>query len=386
METDITPAIAMGTVATSITGLGQPALLCDRAGNVLTANEQSRSLLGQRTTTGTLFHTLLAAGNELEAAWPQVWQHTGAWSFDVRLRAPSEVEPEPLVRVVAIPATTAEGQGAWLLLIQDLGTTALHVRQLEIYAQELSQLYQANRDYTRQLEEAAESRERFYSVVSHELKTPMTSMKAALEIVSTLEPDKTNATQIRRLVNNIQRSTLRLERLLNDLLDVAVARRGGLFLEFARLDIVDMIDGVVGEMAALVEQKELSLKQSPAHRSKAVLEVRGDRVRLQQVVQNLLSNAVKACPRGGSIGIAAKKQGHYAQVDVTTYGVTIDPEIQAHLFEPFTKSASQGYQAGAGLGLSVVDALVKEHGGSIVCLPGQGQVVFRFTIPLWQEP
>jgi signal transduction histidine kinase len=103
------------------------------------------------------------------------------------------------------------------------------------------------------------------------------------------------------------------------------------------------------------------------------------------VVHNLLSNAAKAAPQGGSIRVTVRPNPGGVRVGITNPGVTLDPKIRASLFQPFTKSGAGGYQTGAGLGLSVVDALVKANRGSVRATARRNSVTFSFTIPRWTE-
>jgi signal transduction histidine kinase len=273
------------------------------------------------------------------------------------------------------------GPSVWLTLLEEVTENAIHLRELEIYAQELGTLYQANQRQLRKLQEAEQARDLFYSLVTHELKTPLTSLRAALEMITlpTLLPQ--DAQQARTLVDSMRRSSERLEKMINDLLDLATAKSGGLRLVMKPLDIVECIRSVQAEMMPLAMEKELRVSGIASNR--AALMVEGDETRLQQVLQNLLSNAIKAAPRHEAIRMAVKREAAHARVTVTNTGVTIDPALAQRLFEPFRKSSANGYRAGAGLGLSVVDALVRAHHGSVEVIPRSGQVAFAFTVPLW---
>ena len=184
-----------------------------------------------------------------------------------------------------------------------------------------------------------------------------------------------------RLIRSMKRSTMRLERMLIDLLDLASARGHGLSLRFGPVDMMELLKGVLDEMSALAAEKGVSL-EGPGRMRKGLV-VKGDEVRIQQIVQNLLSNAIKAAPPQGVVRVSAGRSNEHVRVSLVNPGVVMDPAIKDSLFEPFAKSAAGGYQAGAGLGLSVVDALVKAHGGSVMVTPGRKQVTFSFAIPFW---
>ncbi len=219
--------------------------------------------------------------------------------------------------------------------------------------------------------------------MSHELKTPLTSLMAALEMLGATDIEADAKPAIRRLVNSMERSTNRLERIITDLLDVALAGSGGLSMYFKRVDLVSLIRGVLDEMAALAAEKDLTLS-GPARKARSI-PVIADDVRLAQIVQNLVTNAVKATPEHGLIEVTAKRESDFARIAVTNHGVELDESIRDSLFEPFRKSVAGGYKTGAGLGLSVVDALVKSHGGTVSVESGGDRVTFAFTLPLWKQ-
>ncbi|MDP6454590.1 MAG: HAMP domain-containing sensor histidine kinase [SAR202 cluster bacterium] len=186
-----------------------------------------------------------------------------------------------------------------------------------------------------------------------------------------------------RLLDNMSRSTARLERLITDLLDVATARSGGLSLYSSPVDMVSIIEQVVDEMTPAANDRDVTIVGK--WRKKQGLMVTGDEIRLQQIVANILSNAIKAAPVGGIVRVEATKAAPHAKISVANPSVRLDPEVKDKLFEPFQKSSAGGYKPGAGLGLSVVDSLVKAHGGRISVEDTGRQVRFTFTIPLWRK-
>jgi len=144
--------------------------------------------------------------------------------------------------------------------------------------------------------------------------------------------------------------------------------------------MVEVIQAVIDDMAVLMKKKNLSLRWSMAGKSELIVE--GDELRLHQIVQNILSNAVKAAPLNGKIRVTASYNSNHVRVVIANPGVKLDPALKSVLFQPFTKSSFGGYKAGAGLGLSVVETLVKAHGGTLEVVEGQRQVAFTFSIPI----
>ena len=369
------------SVAIPVQTIGISAIVCDPDGMVLMANTQAISILGPSVIPGKWLHELMVDTNtyEMRRMWHDRFAQGSGWSHECQvMRLNGSVLD---LFLVAIPVNMASlSKQAWLVIIQDLTEANLHARQMEIYAQELSQLYQANKRHLQQLEEAQQSRDHFFSLASHELKTPLTSLKAALEMLTTPEFFPSRAEDVIRLRSNVKRSLLRLERVVNDVLDLAIEQNIGLSVNFGQVDIVEVIQSVADEMSPLLKEKGLCLEWPAKHKKSLI--IRGDEIRLQQVVQNLLSNAIKAAPSNGTIHIAVRRKLHYVCVIITNPGVIIDPAIVNSMFEPFVKSTAGSYRAGAGLGLTVVNALVKAHGGSVTVATRQQEVAISFTIPL----
>lgn len=370
-----------GVVTIHVEDIGLPALLADDRGRLLEVNAQARDLLDIGRPDIQIFDLAVSrqVARELGTFWKEQAGQGRGWTHECQLNGKLGAALDMQLVAMSVLSGPTE-KHLWLVIFQDLTGTVMHAKELEIYAQELSQLYRENKQHIQKLEEAAKSREHFFSLVSHELKTPLTSQKAAMEMLNTPGLIPAEATDALRLVSTMTRSTARLERLISDLLDVAVAFSGGLSLRFDPVDMTYVLHSVVEEMRPLAREKGVTLK-GPARRKPLV--VRGDEIRLQQVIMNLLSNAIKASAQGSAIQVAAADKGKFARVTVANPG-SIDESLRPHIFEPFRKSAAGGYKAGAGLGLTVVNALVKAHGGTIELEPDHTQVSFTFTVPLWE--
>ncbi|MBI4202932.1 MAG: HAMP domain-containing histidine kinase [Chloroflexi bacterium] len=374
-------AVNEGVVA-RIQDLGMPTLLTDAECRVLATNRQAAALLHTTALPGAYLNTLAPtkeAAGELLSLWKERCSKGVGWSHECKLLG--QVGAYIDLHLVVIPVYTSSSDGqVWLVVAQDLTETMFHARELEVYALDLSRLYQKNRQDLHRLEEAEHSREQFFSLVSHELKTPLTSLKAALEMLSTPEVVPPQAQDAWRLADTMKRSTARLERLMNDLLDVATAQSGGLELSIGAVDMCDVIRSVVNEMTPVAAEKGVILVGPANYRHGLV--VSGDELRLQQVLLNLVSNGIKATPPKGTVHIKSGRTASQVQVMVTNPG-ELPESIRDSLFEPFRKSAAGGYRTGAGLGLTVVHALVKAHQGTIEAESRRKQVVFTVTLPLW---
>jgi signal transduction histidine kinase len=235
----------------------------------------------------------------------------------------------------------------------------------------------------RQLEEAervARAREEFLLMASHELRTPVTSIKIAAQYFThVLTRGQAHLLSDTRrtleLSEHLLTDVRRLETLVDDLLDSSRIQQGRLDLDLAHVDLV-----------ALSRQVLRRVEQSPewTNRHELVLDITEpvtgfwDRARIDQVLTNLISNAVKYSPGGGMIRIQVRNSGDSATVAVSDAGIGIPSDEQQLLFEPFARGAQRGMSiGGTGLGLYITKQLVQQHGGSVAVesTPGAGTTV-----------
>jgi PAS domain S-box-containing protein len=235
------------------------------------------------------------------------------------------------------------------------------------------------RDVTRakQLERA---QAQFVATVSHELRTPLASIKASVGLLNASIPaDSPDA--ILRLIANIDRSTVRLESLVSDLLDLARLRSGRVRLSFQRFDLVEAANEALATMRPLMDAKRQTTSMAAPARGCHVV---GDRQRIGQVLLNLLSNANKYTPAGGEIEIRIRSRGSDVEFEVQDNGPGIAPEEHERVFEQFYRSenGSPDTTVGTGLGLPIAKALIDLHGGTIGVLSALGKgSTFSFAIP-----
>jgi len=381
VERDVPPNLDELVIA-HLQDIGMAALLCDGDCRILAVNHQAAASLDTQAIAGSNLYDLAApqeAADELYSAWLTRCGQGAGWSCETKLLGSLGAHVD--WHLVVIPVASAgRATQVWMVVLQDLTETIFHARELEIYAKELSRLYQKNRQDLQKLEEAERSREQFFSLVTHELKTPLTSLKAALEMLCTPEVIPPGIQDAWRLADTMKRSTVRLERLMNDLLDVATARSGGMDLTFSAVDLCDVVHAVIAEMTPVAGEKGVDILGPTNYRQGLI--VNGDELRLQQVLLNLVGNAVKATPSGSAVRIKTARTANTVQLSVVNPG-ELPETLKDHLFEPFRKSPAGGYRTGAGLGLTVVQALVKAHRGTVQAESRRKQVVFTVTIPLW---
>jgi PAS domain S-box-containing protein len=235
-------------------------------------------------------------------------------------------------------------------------------------------LEQANKE----LEELDYLKSLSISLATHELRSPLTSIKAYLdnlfEGVAGELPQK-----VLHYLSRIRYNTERVIRLVNMFLDISRAEAGHMQLELDLVSISEVITDVVRDFECVARNKEISIRASALTNAP----VRADRQRVEQVLHNLLHNALKFTPAGGEIMVESHTadQGKVT-ITVADTGCGIPPDHQDKVFLKFHRAPSP-VQEGAGLGLAVSKSLVELHGGRIwvESEPGRGSK-FSFTLPL----
>jgi signal transduction histidine kinase len=204
-------------------------------------------------------------------------------------------------------------------------------------------------------------RDAFVATVSHELRTPLTSISGFLEMLE----DEENALgeDGRMYLDVIRRSTERLHQLVEELLLVAQIEARRVELESAPLDLAEVASKCIEAARPAAAAKGISIALLADHPRP----VRGDALRLAQVVDNLIANAIKFTPEEGSVTVTVDGDGNAVHLVVTDTGIGIPADEQGQVFSRFfrSRSATQGAIPGTGLGLAIAQALVEQHGGSI---------------------
>jgi signal transduction histidine kinase len=275
--------------------------------------------------------------------------------------------------------------------------TALEAADKELTALNVS-LEKTIEQRTRRLQEALDKlrsldrhKDDFLSLITHELKTPLTSISACAEALSGRvdlpEPSRKQFLQI------ILDETDRLTRLINDVLDYSRVSAGRLPFMFRSIDLIALAGQAVLSHRPAAEQKEVKVRfnrsDDPDPR---LVDVKADPDRLFQVMTNLLGNALKFTPPGGKITVSTSilekvingRERAFARVSVNDTGSGIPPEDRNKVFERFAQAGQMDHHSeGTGLGLPIARGIIREHGGKIwfTSKPEVG-TTFYFTIPV----
>jgi signal transduction histidine kinase len=231
---------------------------------------------------------------------------------------------------------------------------------------------------------AEREKDEMLSTASHELKTPLTSLGLAAQMIERmLERGPMDEARLTRHLTTIRSQVARVTRLIGSLLDISRIESGRLGLNWEPVDLVFLARAaVVRERDALPEESthQIALR---AECPKVIAE--GDESRLEQVIANLLSNAVKYSPAGGLVEVVVREDDGHAVVDVVDRGIGVPESERTVLFAPFSRTATaiEAGVEGTGLGLYISRRIVEAHGGSITLreTPGGGST-FRVTLPM----
>jgi two-component system, chemotaxis family, CheB/CheR fusion protein len=234
------------------------------------------------------------------------------------------------------------------------------------------------RDRTADLESALRSRDQFLSIASHELKTPLTSLKLQLQMARRALDGQTAlpAVQAARTFDRSLKQAIALEELVDDLLDISRIQTGTFQLELADVNVAGLVEDVVARFADQASQSRTAIDVDVED---GVL-ARWDERRIGQVVVNLVSNALKYAP-GSPIRTSLRREGSRARIVVEDSGPGVSPEHQATIFDRFERAGASISVGGLGLGLFISRRIAEAHGGTIEVQsePGRGA---RFVVEL----
>jgi len=251
------------------------------------------------------------------------------------------------------------------------------VRDITLRKQAEETLRRANQE----MGSAMRMKDEFLASMSHELRTPLTGILGISEALQMQTYGALNERQLRS-VGNIENSGRHLLELINDILDLSKLEAGKLTLEMDWLQLNDVCEASLHLIRAMAQKKsqDVSYAISPPD-----IMMQGDGRRLKQILVNLLSNAVKYTPQGGRLGLDVNSSESERRVYLSVWdnGIGIKPEDMERLFKPFVQldSSLAREQAGTGLGLALVNDLVKIHGGTVEVKSVENEGS-RFTVAL----
>ncbi|GAB5445656.1 ATP-binding protein [Gymnodinialimonas sp.] len=249
--------------------------------------------------------------------------------------------------------------------------------QLEAKSEELAQTARRLREANAKLTELSVQKDAFLSQISHELRTPMTSIRAFSEILMQSDPvDDAARARFSRIIHD---ESLRLTRLLDDLLDLSVLENGRVTLNMDTAVLADVMDRAISAAGAEAHAR-MTIKRD---RSAEDIVLWTDADRLSQVFINLISNAQKYCDADApELTISVVQSGAGLTVEFADNGSGIPPRQEALIFEKFARLDTARGAPGAGLGLAISREVMTRLDGQLSFLPGPGGARFRVALPV----
>ncbi len=282
-------------------------------------------------------------------------------------------------------AMLAQSVGTAVVSVEDLMAVASETAQimeysaqLEAKSEELSRTARKLREANEMLQKLSVQKDAFLSQISHELRTPMTSIRAFSEIM--MDTDAMSPEERTHFAQIIHDESIRLTRLLDDLLDLSVLEHGQVQLNLGPVLLSDLIDKAITSSNSVQGERKFRMIRN---RDPEAVEIVTDAGRMTQVFINILSNARKYCISDDpQMQIRVRRRAQMIEVDFIDNGAGIPRDKQALIFEKFSRLTDSMQAGGAGLGLAICREIMHNLGGDITYVPGQGGAAFRVSFPL----
>jgi len=277
------------------------------------------------------------------------------------------LHPHSMLVVALVARGRTLGSLTWLRIgsaepytAEDLGL-AEDIAARAALAVDSARLYRQAERARVEAENANQAKDEFLAVLSHELRTPLTAMLGWIRLLRT---GQLGGDKVAQALEVVERNTRTQAQLINDLLDVSRIVSGKLQLDLYPVDLTPIMEEVVESARREAEAKGVALELTIAAE---VGLVRGDPLRLSQIVGNLVANAVKFTSEGGRVRVSLTREGTEAVIAVADTGIGIEPGILGRIFDRFRQADSTitRRHGGLGLGLAIVRHLAELHGGVV---------------------
>jgi len=303
----------------------------------------------------------------------------------VILKKDEETKDIPIIFLTALNTPTDLVHG-FQVGASDFLTKPFNKEELVMRVTQQISLVAAKRIIEHQNEElraTLNNRDKMYSVIAHDLRSPMASIRMVLNLVVASTTPELVGPELYELLDKANRESEEVHDLLDNLLKWTKSQTGRLNVVEQDLDLNDIILGVVDifEIIAQTKRIKLNLQGSDTH-----LVVRADNDMLKTVVRNFISNAIKFSPEDSSIDIVVRQEGDYAKVSVRDHGVGIAANRLDSIFRKGETTYGTGGEEGSGLGLLLCQDFAQKNGGmcTVESVEGQGST-FNVLIPLKKE-
>jgi PAS domain S-box-containing protein len=292
-----------------------------------------------------------------------------------------ELQDEGYVRYDHLPLETRNGDRAEVEFISnvynmgDRSVAQCNIRDISAR----SRLERKLAEQTEALRELHQRKDEFLAMLSHELRNPLAPISNAVHLLQ-LKPGSDPVQQ--RAHEIIERQVLQLSRLVDDLMEVSRITTGKVELRLESVSMNAVVACALETTRPLTVQRHQNISVSPSPRP---VWVRGDAARLEQIIVNLVTNAAKYTDERGTISVLVRREADACVVSVEDTGIGIDEHLLPHIFDLFTQAPSSldRSRGGLGIGLALVDRLVRLHGGSVAVtsVVGKGST-FMVRLPV----
>ena len=303
----------------------------------------------------------------------------------VILKKDPETQEIPIIFLTALnnPSDLVKG---FQVGANDFLTKPFNKEELVMRVMHQIQLVAAKRIIIRQNEElrrTISNRDKMYSVIAHDLRSPMASIRMVLNLAVNVVSKEVVGDEIFGLLDKANRESEETHDLLDNLLKWTKSQTGRLSVVYQELDLDDIVPGVVDIFRMIAEMKKIELKYIPADEK---LIVHADNDMIKTIIRNFLSNAVKFTPEGKSVEVFYKREGDFARISVRDHGVGIEPDRVEAIFHTGETTYGTGGEEGSGLGLQLCQDFARKNGGDarVESTLGEGST-FSFTIPLTKQ-
>ena len=300
----------------------------------------------------------------------------------VILKKDPETQDIPIIFLTALnnPSDLVHG---FQVGANDFLTKPFNKEELVMRVMHQIQLVAAKRIIVRQNEElrrTISNRDKMYSVIAHDLRSPMASIRMVLNLAVNVVSPETVGEEIFGLLDKANRESEETHDLLDNLLKWTKSQTGRLNVVYQDIELDDVIPGVVDIFKMIAEMKKIDLKYLPADEK---LTVNADNDMIKTIIRNFLSNAIKFTPEGKGIEVFYKRDGDFARISVRDHGVGIAAERVDSIFHKGETTYGTGGEEGSGLGLQLCQDFARKNGGDtyVESVEGEGST-FSFTIPL----
>jgi signal transduction histidine kinase len=241
---------------------------------------------------------------------------------------------------------------------------------------EISTLMKVFNNLMQQIKENQQKKDEFIGIASHELKTPLTTIKGYMDLLNVLEDKQQKKEFVRKALGSVKK----LENLIKDLLDVSKIQSGQLELNITQFNVDDLLNETITAIQMVTLSHQIIRKNSSDHKI-----ISGDRQRIEQVIVNLLSNAIKYSPGQSEVFVYCHFTDTELIIEIKDFGRGVSLEEQSNIFERFYRTKDLSVHiSGFGLGLYISKDIITRHNGRIWVESDKSGSSFYFSLPINQ--